>query len=308
MVERGRPVGAAAVLALQRSAGNRAVCEALRPRTAGVARAPKPEPKPQRPRLRSSRGSLQRLIVNVGHDMLDTELRKDNGWIIAKDIEIALRDGGVTQQVRELALVSAYKGLKRDENIYLVGHGAPGFVGVKDAEEVAAALGLALPEDYAGKIKSLSCSTGTAPMPTEKEQRYWSGVAELAALLERVSVPVEGAYGIALNHPAFQGAKRTVKPGADNWDKVLAEIVKTQKYVDAAWKNYVAPLAKQPMLEPFMTIPLMAEMLSRPFYVDLERRIEPYLVDKTEDTTIAVSSGTGFSSIILDLHEASFKA
>ena len=58
---------------------------------------------PAAPRMIARRRMLQRLIVNVGDDPLRVELKKDNGWIIASDIDAALQRGGEDQDIVELS-------------------------------------------------------------------------------------------------------------------------------------------------------------------------------------------------------------
>jgi hypothetical protein len=232
---------------------------------------------------RTSKTQIQRLIVNVGEDSIPTELAKPEGWIIASDIEIALREGGVSQNLIELnRLQESSDLLSKDEDIYLVGHGAPGFVGDKLPGDVAHQLNLVLPEGYTGKIRSLSCSTGAVPSSDWK-----TGVKGMAENLKIRGITVSGAAGIALNHSAFEGGTRVIKPGDSHREAVFGEIARTRAAVDNAWKEYVTKNGVDVGM--YMTAPLMADAISRPFYEQLEKNIEGNLLPKGGDITEEVS-------------------
>jgi hypothetical protein len=233
--------------------------------------------------FRNSSAPVQRLIVNVGDETLKAELAKPTGWIIASDIDVALQKGGEDQDIVELSELAGAQ-FEGEEDIYLVGHGAPGLLGSELPVRVARELNKIVPREYKGSITSLSCSAGVGETGKAKS----SGVSRLATNLrnkKKSGVSVKGLSGIALNHPAYEGGGRAIKSEAIYEKYVEPEINKEIESVNEDWAAYV----KKNGLADLKKAALMATTLSMQFYEKLERRVRRYLLPKEEDTTTVKS-------------------
>ena len=203
---------------------------------------------------------IQRIIINTGEADLVTELRKEEGWIIASDIEVALQQGGFNQGIYELNQLGGVQ-IDANENIYLVGHGEEGVLGNERAQDISPAINAILPDDYSGVIRSLNCSSGAGGMD--------SGVVGLARRMVQKTMVI-GANGIALNHPVYPGGTRVIPE--DKWDEAEPIIDEHIEAVHDEWTRYVADTGITPAL--FKLDAVFASLISETFYIDLERELE----------------------------------
>jgi len=224
----------------------------------------------------------QRVVINTGHTDLVTELKGDNGWIIASDIQVALEKGGYSQRIFELAAVPKDYKVGKGENIYLVGHGRAGLLGSKLPSKIAPQLNHIMPGDYTGQVESLSCSAGVAVSGVRA-----SGVVGLAKQLVGRTIVI-GADGVALNHPAYPNGRRVIPE--DKWSGKADKIV--DKHIQAVhdeWKAYVDATGIYPSL--FKLDAAFATLISDQFYKNLESDLEAkgYLKPAGADVTKAQS-------------------
>jgi len=217
---------------------------------------------------------LQRLIVNVGDDPLRVELKKDNGWIIASDIDAALQRGGEDQDIVELSQLRRLAVIDDDEDVYLVGHGSPGEVGAKLPLAVGRALLRVLPKGYAGGIYSLSCSTGVVDASGS------SAVSELRKALFARGSSVTGVAGIALSHSAYEGTSRAITE--EQYDRFVEHAInKTIAGVNEDWRAWAAKNGMGDLRK----ASLIATAFSMSFYEALERTVRRNLVPREETFT-----------------------
>jgi hypothetical protein len=220
--------------------------------------------RPARLSALSARHPVQRLVVNTGDTPLLDEVQSEKGWIVAKDIDIALLDGGLSQKIVEPDELANTGPIGTNENVYLEGHGSAGELGSADPRDVANWLHPVLPKGYRGTIYSLSCSAG---VPTESLP---SGVEALAENLGIPRIRLEGAAGVALNHPNLPGAHRVVKE--DKYDSVAEEINKAidEHGVNVLWKWYLQNVWTGGL----HTAAAAATGFSKAFYIDITERLE----------------------------------
>lgn len=222
--------------------------------------------------LNSSTAPIQRVIINTGEDSLVTELSKENGWIIASDIQVALESGGWNQKIYELNQLGGLT-INADENIYLVGHGEEGLLGDKEARTISPSLNAIIPDEYNGIIRSLNCSSGAGG--------YASGVVKLARRMVQKTI-VQGAKGVAINHPSYQGGGRVIPE--DRYKEAEPIIEANIQGVHDKWTDYVTATGIIPAL--FKLDAIFATLISDSFYRDLEIALERrgLLMDKAQDT------------------------
>ena len=231
---------------------------------------------------------IQRLVINTGKPELPKEFIKDNGWIVASDLDLAFQEGGYTQRVEELNQVDTKQKVGKSENIYLEGHGSAGKLGAVLPGVVATELNKIIPGDYTGKIRSHSCSAGvgTKSLP--------SGVEGLASKLDVSGISVEGAGGIALNHSAYArtGGTRAFKEHTIHETKVDDEITRTVDPVNDEWKKYVNLKSKQIGPSNYEEAAKTATTISETFYRNLEHNAQTHLLPESDSLVTSVSSGS----------------
>jgi len=242
----------------------------------------------------ASEGTVQRLIVNTGGDTLPTELSKKEGWIVGSDMDLAYREGGYLQNVRELDALDAYGKVGTGENIYLEGHGSPGKLGSKEPKDVAEKLNKIIPDGYRGTIRSHSCSAGVGVPGYDKP----SGVDALADLLDKSDIDVEGAAGIALNHSSFTigGGKGTRAFSRSQKTTVDKAITDTRDPVDDAWEYYVQTQGGITSRK-FPAAAAEATQISQTFYENLEATLDTLLISREDSIVTKTSTGSGFCFI-----------
>lgn len=212
------------VLSLQAMAGNQAVAALLaRRRAVSISpgeRAPVP--------------NIQRLIVNVN----DTALPALDAYNYTAMGEAFQADAG--QQAKEFDAANYRTDMAPADDVYFVGHGSPGMVGVYTADQVVTKLAhpkRGLPNNFTGTIISLSCSTGVS----SKEGGHGGGsavrqVVEKLGGRHRGGIRFRGARGAYITH-AQEGnrAIRTDKvPAAFKYQTKHEGTVKTDF---EAWKK-----------------------------------------------------------------------
>jgi hypothetical protein len=213
---------------------------------------------------------IQRLIVGAQDTNLETEFKKDKGWIAASTMAVALQRGGQDQDVIEFDELRGYqKAIGVNENIYFVGHGSEKKWGDKDPVDVARETGLKLPVGYKGSITSLSCKSG---------QKTRSGGASALDLFTgnlnfADAIMVYGAAGCTLHHPSIPNGVRTIKP--QHLNKVADQIRATQDPVFDAWKTERDRVLAAPeyqgasYAEKVKILANASVELSKSFYLDL---------------------------------------
>jgi hypothetical protein len=251
---------------------------------------------------------IQRLIINVGDTPLHEEYRKANGWIVAKDIFVAMSDMAVTpQKIIELNGCSGAITLGTSENIYLQGHGSPGAVAATYGVGLIAKQinKLTFPADYKGKIRAYSCSAGAADKLSFSILK--EGVAELAAQVKVPGITVSGAAGIALNCAYYASGSRANKSDDASQTHCFAEIARTRGPVDLAWKAWVdrhIPPYFPAGIEPSGALGLISEdtlkrgavkahLISKDFYMALQTACFNDLIDSGADLTTKHTGGGG---------------
>lgn len=211
------------------------------------------------------------MIVNIGEDSFSDELRKPEGWIVAKDIYTALRhSGNMADQVLELN-ACAGAGIGAHENLYLQGHGSAGALGDFASIGILATKlrRLPFPDGYAGEIRIYSCSAGKAERLTHFTIE--DGISQLRKQLGLVGVTVSGAAGVALNSPDYVGGTRVIQDGAGPDARVDAQIAATRGPVDAAWLNYLPTIGGVPFSQATIrAAAARAYAICGQFYRDLE--------------------------------------
>ena len=212
----------------------------------------------------------QRLVINTGSTGLEEEMNSKQGWIVASDLNIALRRGGWFQKVVELREV-ATASVGKTENIYLMGHGGPGLLGDEVPTDVAREIKKILPQDYQGEIRSMSCSAGVG---LAGHFGGLSGVEQLAKALNVPGVKVIGAAGIALNHPAYENDTRAFTQAESG--VVDAEINRTIKEVNDVWAIYLKLFPG----DNYRVKAEVASLLSKEFYLALEAKVNDHLIEK----------------------------
>lgn len=213
---------------------------------------------------------IQRLIVGVEDISLEEEYKKDSGWIGAKTMGVALFRAGEEQDVIEFHELAGYKKLKKNENIYFVGHGSKNKWSDKDPNAVAEATGLMLPDGYTGNIVSLSCQSGLE----SREGAEDASIDVFAKKLKVDNIFIIGASGNTLHHPSLPTTVRTVIPKYYNSD-VLPKIREMQPPVDEAWRKTRNEIiaseeyVKAPYADKLKMLAHAAEKISKKFYLDL---------------------------------------
>ena len=231
---------------------------------------------------------VQRLVVNTGEDSFHDEVSGERGWIVAKDIDVALQHGGVGQKIVEADALGTADPIGGSENIYLEGHGSPDFLGDKDPEDVADALRPVLPDPYVGTIYSLSCSAGVASEPDS-----FSGIEMLARELG-LATRMEGAAGVALNHPALPGSHRAIRSGNFDAADLIIDKKITGYDINRMWSDYIEKVWTG-------SLPLAAAVatdMTEAFYVDVAETLDTlgYLLPTNADTMV-VEDAEGYGEI-----------
>jgi len=182
------------------------------------ARSQAPVPRPQengnpaeidqaKPQLSPSTSNpnavIQRLIVNGGASSLMDEARKPSGWITLSTLDVGIKmDTGKTIVERE----KIGSGLKigKDENIFIVGHGAKGKMAATIPAELAKQIRPVIPEGWTGFIAGLTCHAG---LPEEGIDKKSGG----QQLHEELGAPVIAAKGSTFTHTGIDMAVRVLK-------------------------------------------------------------------------------------------------
>ena len=240
-------------------------------------------------------GTVQRLVVNTGHPSFREELKKPKGWIVASDMDLAYQEGGSTQDTLELDEVKKYgKTVGRTENIYLEGHGAPGYLGITLPSEVAKALNSVIPIDYQGRIRSHSCSAGAKPSSSGL-----SGIEGLARSLSVSGIEIYGASSVALNHALYQDTygTRSFGPRKEDKDALDTQIDNTIGPVNIAWAKYVRDTHHGTIeRDDYPDAAAHATTISVSLYEDLIHETHEHMLPESESLSRTMSlgaSGTG---------------
>ncbi|MDW3192645.1 MAG: hypothetical protein R8G66_09770 [Cytophagales bacterium] len=178
--------------------------------------------------LSNSEDPIQRIIIHVGDGGLRADMaRPDKGWITSSTLQVAIEHGPPGQAIIEADQIRHAGEIGQHENIYFVGHGMSGYMGVTDPRALADATGLILPEGYDGKIISLNCSSGQGVGA--------SAVADFTERLNLLGVVVDGPRGPSLHHPDIPGKVRVIRPARVN--AVSDQINATQGATQEAWRK-----------------------------------------------------------------------
>jgi len=257
---------------------------------------------------RSGARVIQRLIINIGDTRLNVEYRRTNGWIVAKDIFVAMSDRTEPQSIIELDDCSSAITLAIDENIYLQGHGSPGAMAADyGVGLIAKKLNrLTFPDGYKGAVRAYCCSAGTPDKDSVPFSVLREGVAELAAQLKVPNVSVTGAAGISLNCADYANGTRAIKNDGACQNRIFAEIARTRGPVDAAWATWVnthiAPLIADDANPAGLALigegvlkrgAVKAHLISKSFYMALQTGCAGDLIESGADLTTKKTGGGG---------------
>lgn len=146
---------------------------------------------------------IQRLIVNAGASSLMDEAKKPSGWITLSTLDVGIKMDTGTNIIERGNIGTGWK-IPKDENIFIVGHGAKGKMAAAVSGELADQLRPVIPDGWTGFIAGLTCHAGLA-----KE-----GLGEKSGgqqLHENLNTPVIAAKGSTFTHPGIDMAVRVLK-------------------------------------------------------------------------------------------------
>lgn len=163
---------------------------------------------------------IQRYIASVNHPLRDpkAEPKDDYGTYRSLDVALAADRGGsgihkgANTATKGGTFDDLSKGeteveLRRDENLYLVGHGMRGYIGNKGPATVAGAIDNIAPADWRGTIYSLNCWSAFKGEGTPS-----SGLELLTKALGekgRPGIRAVGPAGVSIRHRSWLGEADT---------------------------------------------------------------------------------------------------
>jgi hypothetical protein len=159
-------------------------------------------------------GVIQRYIISVNHALRDPKATPSDDYGTYRSLDVAIAAGGgeiykgVNTQGKGGRLddftsrtppeEAKNVTLKKNEDLYLVGHGSKGSIGAIPPTTVAKAVAKITPNDWQGKIYSLNCWAGYKS--SETQPSALDTLADLLGKAGRKGIEVSGPKGVSFRH------------------------------------------------------------------------------------------------------------